>query len=447
MNPRTLPAEVPSPGKESASMSPPRSAPSRPRAGELLRRKKGVALLMVLFVMVALTSIVVSLTDTTQRHLHLTAYYKNHLQAFWTAQSGIQAGVALLQLDHQLQPNWDAFDSVWNCESTEYQENALAFLSIPLCGSSLIEPAVMLAQQGGPALGEPAARTRCPIVDENRKLSLFPLLKNLYQQSEATTEDVFDRLTYLLMYLLSEQDLALPGEPGDESDGLTPLNSQRREPLSYARASTLAGYLVDWIDSANNTSATELNPDQAEESCPEDGLPYTAKNGMMDSVDELALVCGFRQIPRHVIDELARNLTIYDLETNINTATQPVLHAFCSQILRAEEQGDSEAIYEALHPFEDELPDSAITDKSAYSSILGGLVSDAKLISGLQSSTGVQSDFFQIGIRGVVINTSTGSVDATASVTMVVRRGGGTRSRPGQEVAGGALQLFYYREG
>jgi len=400
---------------------------------------------MVLFVVVALTSLVVALTDTTQRHLHLTQYYKNRLQAFWTAQSGIQAGVAILQLDTQLQPSYDAYDSAWNCESPTYQENALVFLSVPLCGSSLIEPGLMLAVED-PALEEPAARTRCPIVDENRKLSLFSLVGNLNQDTEETSDETFDRLTWLLTILLREQDLAGTGDPGDTSGMLLSPDPGSQTPISDAKAHELAGYIVDWIDSGNNISPTDLNPDRAEEGCPEDGLPYTAKNGMMDSMDELALVCGFRQIPQNVIDELGRNLTIYNLTTNINTATKPVLRAFCSQILNADGTTDAEEIYLRLHPFDDTFPDSIISQDTVagYQSVLGSVISSDDLIQGLQDDTGIVSDFFRVGITGVVINTGTGAVDANAGVTMVVQRGGA--QTPGGQVQGG-LRMFYYREG
>jgi len=416
------------------------STPLFSRIRTVLSGRDGVALLMVLFVVVALTSLVVSITDTTQRHLHLTQYYKNRLQAFWTAQSGIQAAVALLQLDAQLQASYDAYDSAWNCESPAYQENALVFLSVPLCGNSLIDPALTPAVED-PALGVAEPRARCPIEDENRKLSLFPLVERRTQNTESTNDPVFHRLVYLLMYLLKEEDLQGPGALQQTSSvSQTATDPARYTPITFPQAMALAGYVVDWIDTPANTSQTDLNPDRAEETCPEDGLPYEAKNGMMDSVDEIALVCGFRQMPRHVIDELGRNLTVFNLKTNINTATRPVLHAFCAQILDAQTETDSEAIRLRLHPAQDQLPQSVITEDSvaSYQSVLGPVVSSNDLIVGLQKDTGIVSDFFRVGINGLVINTSTGSVEANARVTMVVARSGG-----GQ----GSLRLFYYREG
>ncbi len=405
----------------------------------VLAGRSGVALLMVLFVVVVLTSLVVSLTDTTQRHIHLTQYYKNRLQAFWTAQSGIQAAVALLQLDAQDPRGYDASNSCWNCESLCYQESAMVFLSVPLCGNSLIDPAITLAVDD-PALETPQGRTRCPIVDENRKLSLFGLVKNPGQQNEETDDAVFFRLVYLLMYLVSEEDLRDPGAFEDPSASWLRPDPLGRTPIDYSRAQTLAGYVVDWIDTPANTSPTDLNPDRAETSCPEDGLPYLAKNGMMDSVDEIALVCGFRQMPRHAIEELGRNLTVYDLKTNINTATRPVLYAFCEPL----EPGDGERcaaeIHGLLHPYEDELllEPTVITSEGDYPGVLAQMGLTYSVIAGLRTATVFRSDHFRIGIKGLVINVGTGSVDAVAGVTMVVGRGAAGEA--------GGLRLYYYRE-
>jgi len=411
------------------------------RARQTLSGQEGVALLMVLFVVVALTTLVVSLTDTTQRHLHLTQYYKNRLQAQWTAQSGIQAAVAILQLDAQIQPGYDGSDSAWNCESTYYKENAILFLSVPLCGSSLIEPGLLPAVQD-PTADQPPARTRCPIIDENSKLSLFSLVNSRNQANETTDEKAFDRLVYLLLFLVKERDLVRPQNPSDPTAVTVTEETGPPAPISLEQAEKLAGYLVDWIDTPNNTS-TDLNPDQAEEACPEDGLPYAAKNGMMDSVDEIALVCGFRNMPRTVIDELGRNLTNFNLTTNINTATRPVLHAFCSQILQSDGGECAESIYLSLHPHDGVIPDSVITDSSSYQTVLGGAGVSPDVITGLQADTTFRSDYFRVGITGVVINTETGSVDANAGVTMVVQQGG--RQAPG--APSGGLRLYYYRQG
>jgi len=100
-----------------------------------------------------------------------------------------------------------------------------------------------------------------------------------------------------------------------------------------------------------------------------------------------------------------------------------------------------------LHPFDDTFPDSIISQDTVagFESVLGSVISSDELIQGLQDDTGILSNFFRMGITGVVINTGTGAVDANAGVTMVVQRGGGAQAPGGQ--AQGGLRMFYYREG
>ena len=154
------------------------SASSRIRP--LLSGRDGIALLMVLVVITILTTLVVSFTDTTQKHLKVTQYHKNRLQAYWAAQSGLQAAAGLLRLDAQDPRKHDGADSPWNCESQAYQEFVTLLLSNVFCESSMIEPALLLTEKH-PVEAE-TTLSRCPgavpIVDENRKLSLFPLVKN-----------------------------------------------------------------------------------------------------------------------------------------------------------------------------------------------------------------------------------------------------------------------------
>lgn len=409
------------------------------KIGIRLNRRDGVALLMVIFIITALTALVVTFMDTTQRHLHLTQYYKNNLQAYWTAQSGIQAASAVLQADAQLEPDFDGYNSAWNCESSYYKETVAAFAAMPLCGTSFMQEALTLAAKD-PLAEEQAPRKSCFIVDENRKLSLFTLVDNYGQQKEETKPDLFQRLVFLLMFLLSEKDL-LP--PDDQLGGATLLQDEGPgQPISESQAEALALYVVDWIDTPNNTS-TDWNADRGEETCPEDGLPYTTKNGLFDSTDEIALVCGFRQMKRHVIEELARNLTVYRLETNVNTATLPVLNAFLAQL---SDTGDpvfpeSEEVYDWLHPTEEQVPvdDHVIQNDSDYTDILRNFISDPNLPTQLAAQTGTRSNYFRVGISGLVINPETGTVEANARVIMVM-----TPLQPDQGIG---FDPVYYREG
>jgi hypothetical protein len=393
------------------------------RIRSLLSREDGIALLMVLVVITILTTLVVSFTDTTQKHLQVTQHYKDRLKAYWAAQSGLQAAVALLKMDAQLNRGHDGATSPWHYESEEYQQIVPLILANVFCESSMIEPALLLTgttpseTETIPGL----ARAAVPILDENQKLSVYGLIKDTGTTKEKTNSEAFERLAYLLQYLLKEEDLAQT--QGEEPSGFS-FGLGEETKITVEKARDLAGYLVDWMDTENNTTTdTRQNPDTAEQSCPMDDLPYEAKNGMLDSIDEIGLVCGFRQMSRTTIEGLTRHLTTYELKTNINTATHPVLHAFCAPPPGdGENEEDSRRIYEALHSSGDEKAIDIIEGPGDYSDLLGNANVDPALVTPLKGSTGYKSSHFRLGIYGVLYNTETGTVLARSRVQMVLLR-------------------------
>lgn len=401
----------------------------------MLSGQDGIALLMVLVVITILTTLVVSFTETTQKHLQVTQYSKNRLQAYWAAQSGLQAATALLRTSATLQPDagYDGATSPWNCESEGYQLVVPLLLANVFCESSMLEPALLLIDPNGS--GTDMSLTRCPsavpVLDENRKLSVFKLFKGMIATAqEETDEDRFWHLQYLFQYLLKESDFATEEE--DQGTGVS-LGLEEETRISLDQARNLARYLVDWIDTENNKSA-EYNPDTAEQSCPEDELPYEAKNGLLDSIDEIGLVCGFRQLPRTAIERLTRHLTAYDLETNINTATHPVLHALCAANSRSENDEESKKVFPLLHYDADDPPPDFLKPAD-YNTLLNPVVG-ATLADYLEIHTGVASDHFRVGIYGLVYNTETGTVLARARLQMDLKEKG----------TGSEFDVLYYRE-
>jgi len=280
-------------------------------------------------------------------------------------------------------------------------------------------------------------RGRCPaavpILDENRKLSVPRLIKKgtLGKTQEETDDQRFLQVKFLLQYLLKEADFATEEE--DQGIGID-FGLDEETKISEEQAWNLTGYLVDWIDTENNKSA-EYNPDTAELSCPEDGLPYEAKNGLLDSIDEIALVCGFRQLNRTTIDRLTRHLTAYDLETNINTATHPVLHAFCAAKSGSVNDQEAETIFGLLHYDAEEENNPVIEGETNYEAILGDDVGQ-DLINYLEQYTAVASDLFRVGIYGLVYNTENATVLARARLQMDLRQKGTANE----------FDVLYYRE-
>ena len=129
-------------------------------------------------------------------------------------------------------------------------------------------------------------------------------------------------------------------------------------------------------------------------------------------------------------------MTAYDLDTNINTATHPVLHAFCAAASGEQNEPESAKIFQLLHYNADEesIPD-IIKGKSDYASLLGN-VADSALIKDLRDSTAFASTHFRVGIYGLVYNTETGTVLARARVQMDLARG----------KTGSDFDVLYYRE-
>jgi len=415
-------------------MSRPDTKASRNR-GAILARQEGIALLMAIFITATLAALAVSFSTSTQRHLQLTRYYKNNVQAYWTAQSGIQAAAAVLRLSRQLNlVAADGYTSPWHHESFYYKETVQAFSALPLCSSSFPYPTLL------PALEDPLAvstgdtevqttRSPCFFIDENSKLSLYSLVDHVNQPGEKVTETIYSRLVQLIMRLIRDTDLVAA------DTALETLAGTAGQPIKEDKATALANYLVDWIDTPNNGGT--INPDVAEDACPEDGLPYAAKDGRLDSAEEIALVCGFRQIPRHVIEELCRNLTTYSLETNVNTATRPVLCAIALQS-GGDEQECSD-LYSHLHPEEAneeyDLGNHLIQNEGNYASDLEkmGLSLSDGFRQALQADTGVKSDYIRAAVSGVVLDPESGTLEAESRITVVL-----SPQMPGE--------LAYYRE-
>ena len=389
-----------------------------------------------------LTTLVVSFTETTQKHLQVTQYSKNRLQAYWAAQSGLQAATALLKMGAQASAlqgqstSADGATSPWNCESEAYQQIVPLLLANVFCESSMLEPALLLTDPN--ESGTEMTLSRCPsavpILDENRKLSIHKLIKGMIGTASGGDGGGPFSSCPIPAPVPAQGDGLRHGRGGSGNrDRLRPWMRKRRSMIDQAW--NLAGYLVDWIDTENNKSI-QYNPDTAEQSCPEDGLPYEAKNGLLDSIDEIGLVCGFRQLPRTTIERLTRHLTAYDLETNVNTATHPVLHAFCASppYGNGVNEIESEEFFDVLHYDADQESIQIIEGDGDYSTLLGGVDSD--LAGYLKDHTGFASDVFRVGVYGVVYNTENATVLARARLQMDLKKRGTT----------GEFDVLYYRE-
>lgn len=380
----------------------------------LLADEQGAALLMVLIIITILTTMVVSFTDTTQKNLNVAQYYKDKLHAYLAAQSGLETAITAINQVLILSPPVHGANTAFHWESEDYQTYLQLLSATPIGESAFIEEALPTYTQAG-IIDQAAMTRKCFVVDENSRLSLFYLVGARHGTANEETEAVtFYRLVALFQHLL----------PDDEVD-----------------PETLVRYLVDWMDTENNPYNSELNTDQAEDYCPQDNLPYLAKNGLLDSADEIAHICGFRHRDPQVIARLTRYLTAYELNTNINLASRPVILALLSEAGSPSAEDDANEIYNELHNTaagnQPQLIRTAIRNELQARSASG-----AGLENSVDDHVGVLSNYFRLGAYGVVYDPDTGKERARSLVVAIYHNaaaGGGPN--PGNQ-----LRKVYYRE-
>lgn len=237
----------------------------------LWRNERGVALLLVLWITLLLTVMAAGFAASVRVEGTAAFYARGEAEAEALATAGFQQALAEL---------WDAWD---HNALTEDGQTAL----VRLAGGAM--QAGQPAQPKPPALQRegvlPSGTFRYSIVDEERKINV----------NQASRE--------VLVRLL-------------EAVGV-PSGSQR---------DVIADSILDWID---------VDPLHRLNGAEDDyyrGLasPYRAKNGPLDTVEELRLIRG---ITPEVYDLLAPHLTVWGgAQINLNTAGETVLEVALPQL-------------------------------------------------------------------------------------------------------------------
>jgi general secretion pathway protein K len=166
---------------------------------------------------------------------------------------------------------------------------------------------------------------------------------------------------------------------------LTRFLSQPRFMLQDREVEDLVNAIKDWIDADSEVTGTGA------ENAYYQGLgkPYTARNGPMESIDELLLVRGVTQELFYGTAErpgLARFLTVYgEGKININTAPKEVLQALAPAI--TEDTANRMDDYRRN-------PGNSLTDPSWYKKVTG---MESTTIEGILTT---KSDSFQIVSTG-----------------------------------------------
>ena len=286
------------------------------------RRKgeRGMALLIVLLVVALLTTLLVEFAFSTLVELRLTETFRDSTQAYYLAKGGVNAGSMLLREDRN---GYDSLNEPWSQGVSSYPVGE-GFISI------------RISDLGG-------------------KLAVNQLVEG--NSPQAVMVDRFHRL-------FSSLDKDRIGNPAE-----------------------LTAALIDWLDSGDDTYREvrvdgQVIPVSGAESAYYQGRPrpYPCKNGMLHTLDELALIKGFTP---EVLRLVTPHLTVNGNESvNINTASREVLMALDPLIDRT--LAEKIVKFRAASPISSTANMESILPDNAYSALrtlenLGQLGAKSKL--------------------------------------------------------------------
>lgn len=290
--------------------------------------EKGMVLLLVLLIVALLSSMLLELAFSTLVDMRLTETYRDSTRSYYLAEGGIAAGRMLINED---QNAYDSRDETWAQGITSYP------------------------------VGEGVLTVT--IEDLDGRLPLNTLVNDNNPQTV-----MVDRFYRLLVAL--ELDDADPAE--------------------------LTAAVIDWLDSGDDPYET-IKTDGVDQSVTGaennyyQRLPnsYSCKNGLFESVDELALVKGFTE---DILKQLREHVCVNgDIMVNINTATAEVLTALYADL--------DESTIESIISQRNGSPISSLSDLEdvlsieAYS-VLKSLAS--------QKILGLYSSYYRINSEAVV---------------------------------------------
>lgn len=315
-----------------------------------LREEKGMVLLMVLVIVALLASLLTEFAFSTLVDLRLTETFRDNTRAWYLAKGGVQAGRMILQMNRN---GYDHPGEIW--------------------------------AQGIPAypVGENGA-VAIDIEDLNSRLNVNLLVL----PGQNVNLDVRGALERLFTQIQQDHPDAFPDTPQE-----------------------MAAALFDWIDSDD---AVTRQPGTGAESAYYQGLerPYPAKNGPLDTIEELQMVKGFTPEGYRL---LAPFLTVHGRGVmNINTAPPEVLMAFHPDV--DPPAADRIVQFREKEPFKsmDDLKQLLGQQSLAYS----GLASQRTITSG------VKSTHFLITASAEVADgrrTATAAVDSTGQTVYYLK--------------------------
>lgn len=243
----------------------------RPNIG---RDERGMALLITIMTLSLLTAVTIGYHRTTWHKFIVSDNFKRGVQLKAISESGVNIALALL--------------------ANDLDENA---------SDSMVDPWAQLDTENFDLLF-PAGGLELKVIDLSGRLQINNIVEQENTDSEAKKSGIADHLRTILETLLLSEDFSIE----DESE-----------------VNEIVDAIVDWIDEDDKESDYGAETSYYQSLDP----PYSAKNGPLDTIDELLLVRGITPEIFFGSEETAglRDLlTVYgdDGKININTI-DPVL--------------------------------------------------------------------------------------------------------------------------
>lgn len=298
-----------------------------------------MVLLLVLVVVALLASLLTEFAFSTLVDLRLTETFRDSTRAYYLAKGGTRVGRILLQEDGN---GYDADDELWAQGVTSYPVGEEGVISIR-------------------------------IEDLGGRLDL----NHLFNRTSNSPDPDFKK-----RFLRLFNTLGLDDPPG------------------------LIAALIDWLDEDDGVYSDPDDPGATQGA--EDAYyqrlarPYTAKNGPLDTVGELAMVRGFTA---EVIDMIEPHVTVHGAaKVNVNTATAEVLMS-----LSEEPEIDRETA-EAIIEMRQDSPFRSVDQLQKLNTLAG-------METLLRTPFGIKSDTYHIASQAAVN-------DGTREVVAVVQKTG-----------------------
>ncbi len=346
----------------------------------ILKRKSGIILLSVLWIIAILSMLAVGLGRSMSVDLSLTKYSIGKLKSYYLARAGLIQAIQLIKID-SLDEEAKEFDSLYQCgmrlEEAKTLEDIFKDVAIEQDGSYRIG----FREKN---FGQEESKDYYGFTDEERKLNLNGLNKTNYKV-----------LKELLLLLDVEED----------------------------KATMVASSVVDWKDEDGEVTNPPFGAEDGDYISKLFGSKETdflkavrslhIKNKPFDSIEEILLVKGMDQ---EMFEKLKGFITIYpkdakNLTVNFETAPRFVLSAMGRNFVGSVpdvKYEDADAMAEKLLTYrsgEDNLPytqdDQIISQDKDLEQLYGFTSSEKNLFNLTQEFRVRQSRFLRINVTGV----------------------------------------------